>query len=261
MAGYTAKIIPFPSGMDGDNSFRATVIPAPYMALSLKDITASPISAVTNFLGTNNDVDVSEVTPDTTNERNAMSITKDELDSKLAMNKAEVDAIAAGMREDMAKWREQQSSQMSQLNATLTAMSARVDSQFEVLSSAISGIDKSLNAKIDGIDKSLNAKIDGVNGSLSGKIEGINTAISGIQSGISTKLTIFSVVIAGIIAIAGWWFSSNQSQSAPVTQQPIVVYAQQPTPAVHDTPPQLPVPQLAPQEPTPELQRAPAAKQ
>lgn len=190
------------------------------------------------------------------------NITKTELEALLRANKSEVDVVAANIQKEMAEWREQQNTQMSQLNATLTAMSAKVDSRFEILSSAIGGIDKSLNAKIDGIDKSLNAKIDGVNGSLSGKIEGINTAISGIQSGISTKLTIFSVVIAGIIAMAGWWFSSNQSQSAPVAQQPIIVYAQQPAPAVQSTPPQVrPAPQPVPQEPTPEPQKAPATRQ
>lgn len=170
------------------------------------------------------------------------NITKTELEAILRANKSEVDVVAANIQKEMAEWREQQNTQMSQLNAALTAMSAKVDSRFEILSSAIGGIDKSLNAKIDGIGKSLNAKIDGVNGSLSGKIEGINTAVSGIQSGISTKLTIFSVVIAGIIAMAGWWFSSNQPQSAPVAQQPIVVYAQQPAP------------QPAPQESIPEPQ-------
>ncbi|MEY0255584.1 hypothetical protein AB7X32_17610 [Morganella morganii] len=190
------------------------------------------------------------------------NITKTEFEALLRANKSEVDVVAANIQKEMAEWREQQNTQMSQLNATLTAMSAKVDSRFEILSSAIGGIDKSLNAKIDGIDKSLNAKIDGVNGSLSGKIEGINTAISGIQSGISTKLTIFSVVIAGIIAMAGWWFSSNQPQSVPVAQQPIVVYAQQPAPAVQATPPQVqPAPQPVPQEPTPEPQKAPAIKQ
>ncbi|MGJ7119517.1 hypothetical protein ABMZ76_00350 [Morganella morganii] len=248
MTGHAENIIQFPTAIGGNDNFRATLMAAYHEAPSFKELPVTPAAGTTKFLGTNNKLATFRVSSDSINEGNTMSITRDELDSKLAMNKAEVDAIAAGMREEMAKWREQQNTQMSQLNATLTAMSAKVDSKFEILSSAIGGIDKSLNSKIDGIDKSLNAKIDGVNGSLSGKIEGINTAVSGIQSGISTKLTIFSVVIAGIIAMAGWWFSSNQPQPVPVAQQPIVIYAQQPD-------------QAAPQEPIPEPQKTPTAKQ
>ncbi|HCM63347.1 MAG TPA: hypothetical protein DIT05_12500 [Morganella sp. (in: Bacteria)] len=194
-------------------------------------------------------------------EADMSNISKTELEALLRANKSEVDVVAAGMREDMAKWREQQSTQMSQLNATLTVMSAKMDSQLEVFNSAIGGIDKSLNAKIDSIDKSLNAKIDGINGSLGGKIEGINTAISGIQSGISIKLTIFSVVIAGIIAMSGWWLSSSQPQQAPVSQQPTVIYVQPPlVPFQNDD--QLPEKQPVHIEEAPPLpEDAPAPKQ
>lgn len=141
-----------------------------------------------------------------------VDMTREELDAKLAQNKAEVQAIASGMREEMAAWRETQNAQMTQMNATLASMSAKMEAKFDVI-----------DAKIDSVDKSLNGRIDGVNTA----ITGINTAISGIQSGISTKLTIFGVIMAVLLAIAGWWFSSNQSTTSQQAQ-PTVIYVQQP---------------------------------
>ncbi|MBQ0607208.1 hypothetical protein MJ634_003830 [Providencia rettgeri] len=136
---------------------------------------------------------------------NNMSIPREELDAKLAQNKAEVQAIASGMREEMAAWRETQNAQMVQMNATLTSMSAKMDAKFETL-----------DAKIDAVDKSLG-----------GRIDGLNMAVSGIQSGISIKLTIFGVIMAALIAIAGWWFSSNQPTTSQ-QPQPTIIYVQQP---------------------------------
>lgn len=150
------------------------------------------------------------IIPKESNKLEVLNMTREELDAKLGQNKAEVQAIASGMREEMAAWRETQNAQMVQMNATLTSMSAKMDAKFEVI-----------DAKMDSIDKSLNGRIDGVNSA----ITGINTAISGIQSGISTKLTIFGVVMAVILAVAGLYFSSNQSAQQP---QPTVIYVQQP---------------------------------
>lgn len=143
---------------------------------------------------------------------NGVDMTREELDAKLAQNKAEVQAIASGMREEMATWREAQNTQMAQMNATLNSMSAKMEAKFDII-----------DAKIDSVDKSLNGRIDGVNTA----ITGINTAISGIQSGISTKLTIFGVIMAVLLAIAGWWFSSNQPTTSQQAQ-PTVIYVQQP---------------------------------
>lgn len=140
------------------------------------------------------------------------NISKTELEALLKANKAEVDAVASGMREEMAKWRETQNAQMVQMNATLTSIAAKMDAKFDVI-----------DAKIDSVDKSLNGRIEGMNTA----ITGINTAISGIQSGISTKLTIFGVIMAVLLAIAGWWFSSNQSPTSQQAQ-PTVIYVQQP---------------------------------
>lgn len=145
-----------------------------------------------------------------------IDMTREELDARLAQNKSEVQAIASGMREEMAHWRETQNAQMAQMNATITSMSAKIDAKFDVI-----------DAKMDSIDKSLNGRIDGINTAISG----INTAISGIQSGISTKLTIFGVILAVILAIAGWYFSSSQSVQQPQQSQPIVIYAQHPNSA------------------------------
>lgn len=61
---------------------------------------------------------------------NGVDMTREELDAKLAQNKAEVQAIASGMREEMAAWRETQNAQMVQMNATLTSMSAKIDAKF-----------------------------------------------------------------------------------------------------------------------------------
>lgn len=145
-------------------------------------------------------------------EADTMTIPREELEAKLAQNKAEVQAIASGMREEMAVWRESQNAQMAQISVTLASMSAKMEAKFDVI-----------DAKIDSVDKSMNGRIDGVNTA----ITGINTAISGIQSGISTKLTIFGVIMAVLLAIAGWWFSSNQSTTSPQTQ-PTTVYVQHP---------------------------------
>ncbi|WP_275379371.1 hypothetical protein [Xenorhabdus bovienii] len=129
--------------------------------------------------------------------------TKTELEALLRANKAEVDVVAATVKKDMAEWREQQNTQMANLNATMQAMSSKID------------------GKMDSVD----GKLEG----MQGKIDGINTAISGIQSGISTRLTIFSVVIAVMLAITGWWLSSKSTPAPQQQAQPTVIYVQQPS--------------------------------
>ncbi len=153
------------------------------------------------------------IIPKEIREIEALEMTREELDAKLAQNKAEVQAIASGMREEMAAWRETQNAQMVQMNATLTSMAAKMDAKFDTLDTKI----ESLDTKIDSVDKSLG-----------GRIDGLNMAVSGIQSGISTKLTIFGVVMAVILAVAGLYFSSNQSAQQSQQPQPTVIYVQQP---------------------------------
>lgn len=177
----------------------------------------------------------SNTTPTHQKEADTMTISREELDAKLAQNKAEVQAIASGMREDMAKWRETQNAQINQLNTMLSGLSSKIDSKFEIIDSKIDSVEKSLNAKFDGIDKSLNAKVDGISESINGKIEGLNTAITGMQSGMSTKLTKFGIAIGSVVtiiaAVAGVGISLMTS--TPTNQnaqqlQPTVIYVQQP---------------------------------
>lgn len=162
-------------------------------------------------------------------------ISRSEIEALLKANKAEVDIVAASMREDMAKWRETQNAQINQLNTILSGLSSKIDSKFEIIDSKIDSVEKSLNAKFDGIDKSLNAKVDGISESINGKIEGLNTAITGMQSGMSTKLTKFGIAIGSVVtiiaAVAGVGISLMTS--TPTNQnaqqlQPTVIYVQQP---------------------------------
>ncbi|MDE1486494.1 hypothetical protein KKI90_21290 [Xenorhabdus bovienii] len=143
-------------------------------------------------------------------EEHMPDFTKTELEALLRANKAEVDVVAAGMREEMAKWREEQNTQMANLNATLASISVKMDAN----NTAITG------------------QINGINTAISG----INTAISGIQSGISTRLTIFSVVIAVMLAITGWWLSSKSTPAPQQQTQPTIIYVQQPPPPLASPP-------------------------
>lgn len=206
------------NNLTGQKSGRNGIIPESFHPNSGDGITKKSPSSVPlmgyhefmHSLGITNKKD--DIMSDNSTSFGNSDMTREELDAKLAQNKAEVQAIASGMREEMAAWRETQNAKMDQISATLTAMSAKMDAKFEVI-----------DAKMDSIDKSLNGRIDGVNTA----ITGINTAISGIQSGISTKLTIFGVIMAVLLAIAGWWFSSSQS-TASQQPQPTVIYVQQP---------------------------------
>ncbi len=144
-------------------------------------------------------------------EEHMSDFTKTELEALLRANKAEVDVVAAGMREEMAKWREEQNTQMANLNATLASISVKMDSNNTATTGQINGINTA--------------------------ISGMNTAISGIQSGISTRLTIFSVVIAVMLAMAGWWLSSKSTPAPQQQAQPTVIYIQQPPTPLQPTKP------------------------
>lgn len=132
------------------------------------------------------------------------TMSREELDAKLAQNKAEVQAISSGMKEEMAKWREEQNTQMANISAPLSAISAKMD------------------AKVESNNAVINGKIDSINTAISG----INTAISGIQSGLSIRLTIFGIIIVLIVLIPAF---IGMLKSAPLPQQPPVIYMQQPT--------------------------------
>ncbi|MDH0357087.1 hypothetical protein [Morganella sp. GD04133] len=60
-----------------------------------------------------------------------IDMTREELDAKLAQNKAEVQVIASGMREEMAHWREEQNAQMGKVITTLSVLDVKLDERYE----------------------------------------------------------------------------------------------------------------------------------
>lgn len=144
-------------------------------------------------------------------------ISREELDARLAQSKAETELIATNMRREMAEWREQQNSQMSQLNLAIATISSKIDGKMD---------------SVDGDVKAINGKFEGIQG----QITGINTAISGIQAGISIRLAIFGAVIAVIVALPSI-FSAFKDSPTPqqAVSQPIVIQI----PQQQATPPQV----------------------
>ncbi len=59
------------------------------------------------------------------------NITKTELEALLKANKSEVDVVAANMREEMSKWREEQNEQMSRVITTLSVLDVKLDERYE----------------------------------------------------------------------------------------------------------------------------------
>ncbi|EAQ1663870.1 hypothetical protein KC768_004706 [Salmonella enterica] len=80
----------------------------------------------------------------------SVEITREELDAKLAQNKAEVDVIASEMRREMAEFRAFQARQFSTMNTSISEIKSQI--------SDVNGKFSGLNGKIDG----LNAQIDGL---------------------------------------------------------------------------------------------------
>lgn len=142
---------------------------------------------------------------------------KDELHAHLKTNKAEVEAVAASMRREMAEWREQQNLQISQLTTAISTLSSKIDGKMD----SIDGVVKSFDGKLEGIQ----GRIDGMGSA----IGGINTAISGIQSGLSTKLTVFGIIITVLIALVGFGAAFyGKSSDAVQTQNPAPIVIQIP---------------------------------
>ncbi|EOZ3194592.1 hypothetical protein ACQL2C_003001 [Yersinia enterocolitica] len=141
---------------------------------------------------------------------------RSELQAHLQANKAEVDAVAASMKKDMAEWREQSSIQLANLNASIQILSAKIDGKLD---------------SVDGDVKSISGKFEGIQGQMAG----LNTAIGGIQSGISTRLAIFGVIIALVVAIPG-------ILSALATKEPLETQLAQPAPIIIQVPTAIPAP-------------------
>lgn len=164
-------------------------------------------------LGVNDREKVSSSKPEDNIEQKAEKMTginREELQAHLDKNKAEVEALASGLRKDMAEWSQKNTEQLSQLTISINSLSSKIDGKIEAT-----------NGKLDGMQ----GHISGINSAISG----VNIAISGIQSGLSTKLTIFGVIITVVIALVG--FSSallpnnsvklehKESQTAPIVIQ------------------------------------------
>ncbi|CAK6619638.1 hypothetical protein [Providencia stuartii] len=121
-------------------------------------------------------------------------INRNELDALLRANKAEVDAVASGMREEMAKWREEQNTQMSQLNATLSTISSKIDSKF------------------DAVD---------------GKIDGLKTSLTTTQWSMTIGIALVTIILSTVMIYSSSIIAS--AEKADTKQpQPTVIYVQQP---------------------------------
>lgn len=154
------------------------------------------------------------------------TISREELEARLAANKAEVESIASSIRTEMALNRENTNTQFASLNATLSILSAKLDGKMD---------------SVDGEIKAIDGKIEGINGKFEGiqnQISGINTAISGIQSGISSKLAIFGIIIAVLVAAPGLISAfKDSSQTAQVQPAPpIIIQVPQASPQVVEAP-------------------------
>ncbi|NQS80585.1 hypothetical protein [Pantoea agglomerans] len=152
----------------------------------------------------------------------AMShMTREELQAQLDKNKAEMQALASGVREDMAKWSKSNSEELSKLTVLIEGYSSKIDGKVEAT----------------------NGKLEGIQGQFSGMntaIAGLSTGISGIQSGLSTKLTVFGIIISVVIALVGFGASmfSKSGENQPAANPIIIQVPQQPvSPQAHTTAP------------------------
>lgn len=71
------------------------------------------------------------------------NISREELDAKLGRNKAEIDAIASSMRQEMAGFREFQAQQFAAMNASIGEIKAQI--------SGVTGEITGLKGQIDGL--------------------------------------------------------------------------------------------------------------
>lgn len=134
-------------------------------------------------------------------------MTREELQAHLDKNKAEMQALASGVREDMAKWSQANSEQLSRLTVSIDSLSSKIDGKIEAT-----------NGKLEG----LQGQINGLNTAISG----VSTGISGIQSGLSTKLTVFGIIITVVIALVGFgaaMFGKSGADQPLPNQNPIII--------------------------------------
>lgn len=145
------------------------------------------------------------------------TITREELDAKLATNVAEVKAISAETKAEVTAMRSENKAEMTAMRAENAAMAAKIDAQFAALSASINAI----GSKIDGVEKGVE-----------GKIDGLKTSMSTMQWVLATLIAIAGLAAAIVPLLKG---------DAPVTPtpQPQVIVVQ---PASTVGPPAVPTP-------------------
>lgn len=110
-----------------------TIIMPPYHEMATVEHipAASSTTATVEFTRTNAQVDSQNDQLKIHNEGEVMSISREELDAKLAQNKAEVSAVATEMRREMSEWRTQQTEIMMKLQSEVSAINVKLDERFE----------------------------------------------------------------------------------------------------------------------------------
>ncbi|CDH06179.1 hypothetical protein XBO1_2160004 [Xenorhabdus bovienii str. oregonense] len=128
-------------------------------------------------------------------EHMSASLSKTELEALLRVNKAEVDVVAATMKKDMAEWREQQNTQLANINSAIQSLSAKVD------------------GKIDSVE---------------GKIDGLKSSISTTQWTTSIGLALVTIIMSAVVLASSWIISSKGATSL---SQPTEIHSQQAEPS------------------------------
>ncbi|HCM9145426.1 TPA: hypothetical protein N5K95_000386 [Enterobacter roggenkampii] len=121
------------SRVGGYEGIPKTIIMPPYheMAIIGNIPSASSTAATVEFTRTNAQESSQKEQLELQDEEDVMSISREELDAKLAQNKAEVSAVAAEMRREMSEWRVQQTEIMMKLQSEVSAINVKLDERFE----------------------------------------------------------------------------------------------------------------------------------
>lgn len=121
------------SSMGGFDGNPQTIVMPAYreMATVTKIPPAYSTETKVEYVRTNGPVDSQKDEQPKHSEANDMSISREELDAKLAQNKAEVGAVATEMRREMSEWRTQQTEIMMKLQSEVSAINVKLDERFE----------------------------------------------------------------------------------------------------------------------------------
>lgn len=121
------------SSMGGFDGNPQTIVMPAYreMATVTKIPPAYSTETKVEYVRTNGPVDSQKDEQPKHSEANDMSISREELDAKLAQNKDEVGAVATEMRREMSEWRTQQTEIMMKLQSEVSAINVKLDERFE----------------------------------------------------------------------------------------------------------------------------------